>query len=143
VTWPSVGRRWAGLFLCQTGRFWLNGKRKIESPEVGSRPEERETAEAEALKMEQECAAATLALYLYAAIHVNDITVKNGELAFSTESVRLEFSGQLENSKSLFSKWQTAVQELARRQLQARARLPQPTHLRKYRPCEIGSAAPW
>jgi hypothetical protein len=83
--------------------------------------EERETAEAKAVKMEQESAAATLALYEYAAIHAKGITVKNGELAFSTEGVRLEFSGQLENSKSLFSKWQAAVQELARRQQQARA----------------------
>ena len=85
--------------------------------------QERETAEAEAFKMEQESAAATLALYQYAAIHAKDIKVKNGELAFSTESVRLEFSWQLENSKALFSKWQAAVQKLARRQQQVRAAL--------------------
>jgi hypothetical protein len=83
--------------------------------------EERETAEAKAFKMEQECTSATLALYQYAANHTKDITVQNGELAFSTDAVRLEFSEQLEHSKSLFNTWQAAVQELARRQQQARA----------------------
>jgi hypothetical protein len=83
--------------------------------------QQQETAEAEGYKMEQESATATLALYQYAAVHAKDITFKNGELAFSTESVRLEFSGQLENSKALFSKWQADVQERARRQQQAHA----------------------
>jgi hypothetical protein len=85
--------------------------------------QQRETADAEGYKMEQESTAATLALYQYAATHAKDITIKNGELTFSTEGVRLEFSRQLENSKVLFSKWQADVQERVRRQQQARARV--------------------
>jgi hypothetical protein len=83
--------------------------------------QQRETADAESNKLEQESTAATLALYQYAAIHAEDIEDKNGELAISTERVRLEFSRQLENSKNLFSKWQAVVQEQVRRQQQARA----------------------
>ena len=83
--------------------------------------QQRETAEAEGQKKEQESAAATLALYQYAAVHAKDIKLKNGELAFSTESMRLEFSGQFENSKALFNKWQADLQERAGRQQQARA----------------------
>jgi hypothetical protein len=83
--------------------------------------QQRETADAKSNKLEQESSAATLALYEYAAIHAKDIKVKNGELVISTESVRLELLGQLENSKTLFSKWQAVVQEQVRHQQQARS----------------------
>jgi hypothetical protein len=82
---------------------------------------DRATAEAIAFKMEQDSAAATLALYQYTAKHAREITIKNGQLTFSTESVRLEFSGQLDHCKALFNSWQAVVQELAKRQQQARA----------------------
>jgi hypothetical protein len=82
---------------------------------------DRATAEAMAFKMEQDSAAATLALYQYAAEHAREITIKNGQLTFSTEGVRVEFSSQLARCKTLYSSWQAVVQELAKRQQQARA----------------------
>jgi hypothetical protein len=83
--------------------------------------QEQEASEAEAGKLQRECVAATLSLYDYAAIHSKDITFKNGQLVFSAESVRLQFSEQLDNSKALYTKWQSVLQGLVKRQQQLRS----------------------
>ncbi|MGD1212590.1 MAG: hypothetical protein ABR973_14675 [Candidatus Acidiferrales bacterium] len=81
---------------------------------------EQEAREAKALDLEQQYVAATLALYGYADTHTRDIVVKDGQLRFANDSVRTEFSRQLESSKSLYQQWQETFQELARQQQQTR-----------------------
>jgi hypothetical protein len=81
---------------------------------------DREEATATTRKLEQECLNATLDLYNYAAAHAKDITIKNGELTFSNDGVRRDFSNKLEASKALFDTLQAIVQQQVTVQQQAR-----------------------
>jgi hypothetical protein len=80
----------------------------------------RETREEAAFQLEQECVTATLALYNYADIHKKEISIRNGELSFANDGVRIDFSRQLEESKALYERWQGALQELIREQQRSR-----------------------
>jgi hypothetical protein len=80
----------------------------------------RETREEAAFQLEQECVTATLALYNYADTHTKEISIRNGELRFANDGVRMDFSRQLEESKGLHGKWQAALQELIREQQRSR-----------------------
>lgn len=90
----------------------------LRSLEPGLR--EQEAQDAEILQLEQGYVTAALALYGYANQHARDIVVKDGQLRFADDSVRTEFSRQLENSKSLYQQWQETYQENAKQQQQTR-----------------------
>jgi hypothetical protein len=83
-----------------------------------ARMQEQETAEAAMFQLEQSWVTATLALYDYAAAHMKEISLKNGELAFTNDSVRTSFNHQLENCKVLQQKDQAAYQDMVRHQQQ-------------------------
>jgi len=86
----------------------------LKSFEAGQ--QEQQMGEINEFQLEKECATATLALYDYAEKHTKDIALKDGQLTFANDAVRAEFSRQLEASKSLNDRLQTAHQELVRRQ---------------------------
>jgi len=90
----------------------------LKSFEAGR--QEQETQEAKILQLQQECSTATTALYNYAGTHTKDITVKDGQLRFANDAVQTEFSRQLEGSKTMYERWQGALQESVRRQQQLR-----------------------
>jgi len=72
-------------------------------------------------ELEHTWLSSTVGLYDYAASHAKDITIKNGTLEFSTESVRREFNRQLATSKDLFQKFQDRVQDSIKQHKQERA----------------------
>jgi hypothetical protein len=82
--------------------------------------QELQTREFNLFQLEQECATATVALYDYAEKHAKDIAANDGQLTFANDAVRAEFSRQLEMSKSLNERLQTAHQELVRRHQRSR-----------------------
>lgn len=90
----------------------------LKSFEVGF--QEQEAREAKSIQLQKECLTATLALYEYADTHIRDIAVENGQLRFTNDSVRKEFSRQLARSKSSYERWQEAVQDNAKIQQRAR-----------------------
>ncbi len=90
----------------------------LKSFEAGQQA--RETRETKNFQLQKECVTATLALYDYAETHTKEISVKDGELHFANDSVRMEFSRQLEASKSLNKQCQEAIQELVRDQQRLR-----------------------
>jgi hypothetical protein len=81
---------------------------------------DREESTASTLTLEHDCLTATLDLYSYAAVHTKEIAVKNGELVFSNDGVRRDFSTKLEDSKALFDELQATVQQEIRTQEQLR-----------------------
>jgi hypothetical protein len=90
----------------------------LKSIETGLQAQE--TREETVFQLEQEWFSATLALYDYANTHTKEITIRNGELRFANEGVRVDFSRQLEDSKSLYERWQETLQELLREHQQSR-----------------------
>jgi hypothetical protein len=90
----------------------------LKSFEAGR--QEQQTREFNLFQLEQECATATVGLYDYAEKHAKDIALKDGQLTLTNDAVRAEFSRQLEMSKSLNERLQTAHQELVRRQQRSR-----------------------
>lgn len=56
---------------------------------------------------------ATNSLYDYAAVHSNQISVKNGSLEFANEGIREAFVTQEDHCKAIFEKLQERVQEQA------------------------------
>ena len=93
----------------------------LRSFEAGLR--EQETRQAQVLQLQHECLTTTVALYDYADAHTKDIVVTNGQLHFMNASVQMEFSRQLEESKSRYQRWQEALQELGRDHQKLRSEL--------------------
>jgi hypothetical protein len=82
--------------------------------------DEQDAEEEKLIQLQRGCFTATLALYAYAAKHTKDISVKDSSLHFANNSVQMEFSRQLEGSKTLFEQWQTMAQEARKRQQRQR-----------------------
>jgi hypothetical protein len=93
----------------------------LKSLEVGFK--EQQTQRAQVLQLQHECLTTTVALYDYADAHTKDIVVTNGQLHFMNASVQMEFSRQLEGSKSLYQRWQEAFRELAQGHQKVRTEL--------------------
>ncbi len=83
----------------------------LKSFEAGD--QERATEEGNLYQLSQERAAATIALYSYAAAHTKDINVKDGQLKFASADVQTEFSRQLEKAKDLDTRAYAAFQSAA------------------------------
>jgi hypothetical protein len=90
----------------------------LKSFEAGQ--QEREMREAKYFQRYQESMNATLTLYEYAEAHSGDISVRDGQLRFANEGVRIEFARQLEASKSLNEQCQEALQEFVKHQQRLR-----------------------
>jgi hypothetical protein len=86
----------------------------------------QEAAEQRAIRLEREWLASAVSLYGYAGSHSKQISLKNGQLEFATDAVRLEFNSKQDESRDLYQKWQDVIQELARHQQQARAKIGLP-----------------
>jgi hypothetical protein len=82
----------------------------------------RNSLEAKNYELEREALAATLGLYEYAATHLKDITLKDGELRFADSEVETQFSRQLALCKALNKRWQEIRQEYLILRDQARQR---------------------
>jgi len=83
----------------------------------------QEALEAATEQLERNWLSDVQSLYDYAAEHLQDISVKDGQIIISDAVVRQEFDERLERSKALNHKLQTYVQEEAMRQQKSNASL--------------------
>jgi hypothetical protein len=90
----------------------------LKSFEAGQ--QEREMRESKYFQKHQESVNGTLTLYEYAEAHSGDISVRDGQLRFANDGVRIEFARQLEVSKSLNEQCQEALQEFVKNQQRLR-----------------------
>jgi hypothetical protein len=86
----------------------------LKSFEAGH--QERELREAKHYQLQQECVKATLTLYEYAEAHSKAISVRDDQLRFANDGVRIEFTRQLEASKSLNGQCEESLRELVKQQ---------------------------
>ena len=65
-----------------------------------------------AVQLQHQCLTETLALYDYAVAHTKEITVRSGEVYFTSDGVRTEFNRRLDACNSLYQQLQAANSEM-------------------------------